>query len=52
MNDNGLIYGLDIQTTSYLVSMSLFVSGIATFVNAWDWESSFILRYCLNSLRL
>ena len=24
--------GLDIQTTSYLVSMSLFVSGIATFV--------------------
>ena len=24
--------GLDIQTTSYLVSMSLFVSGIATFI--------------------
>ncbi|MBQ3206944.1 MAG: hypothetical protein IJB38_02925 [Bacteroidales bacterium] len=44
MNENGLIYGLeerpplivagalglDIQTTSYLVSMSLFVSGITT----------------------
>ncbi|MBE6301869.1 MAG: purine permease [Parabacteroides distasonis] len=27
--------GLDIETTSFLVSMSLFVSGIATFIQCW-----------------
>ena len=28
--------GFDVETTSFLVSMSLFVSGIATFINVGD----------------